>query len=148
MSQPKIPKVEFRTLAKYKYLVTKAVTYETRVRAKSDTAIEDGSGNLLVLLAPSGLLTVYPGYAWDGPSGPTIDTDDWFDASLVHDILYQMMRRRLLPVSKRRLADREMHRILLESQMPRARAWWSFWAVRIFGLPAAHPYFRSLVDGS
>lgn len=145
---PTIPKVEFRTLAKYKYLVTKTVTYETHMRYRDGARIEDGSGNLLVELSPSGLLAVFPGYAWDGPSGPTIDTDDWFDASLVHDIFYQMIRRRKLPLVKRRLADLEMHRVLLESQMPRARAWWSFWAVRIFGLPAAHPYFRSLVDGS
>lgn len=145
---PKIPKVEFRTLSKYKYLVTKTVTYETHMRYHDGAVIEDNSGNLLVELSPSGLLSVFPGYAWDGPSGPTIDTDDWFDASLVHDIFYQMIRRRKLPTMKRRLADVEMHRILVASQMPRARAWWSFWAVRIFGWPAAHPYFRSLVDGS
>ena len=31
-------------------------------------------------------------YAWDGPSGPTIDTSNSMRASLVHDVLYQAMR--------------------------------------------------------
>ena len=34
------------------------------------------------------------GYAWDGPSGPTIDTPDAMPASLVHDGLYPGPARR------------------------------------------------------
>ncbi|MGH7536144.1 MAG: DUF1353 domain-containing protein, partial [Gemmatimonadales bacterium] len=37
-----------------------------------------------------GYLTVKEGYAWDGPSGPTVDTKDFMRGSLVHDALYQL----------------------------------------------------------
>lgn len=39
-----------------------------------------------------GNLTVRSGYAWDGPSGPVVDTKENLRASLVHDALYQLMR--------------------------------------------------------
>jgi len=38
-----------------------------------------------------GKLTIYAGYAWDGPSGPSIDTLTFMRASLVHDALYQLL---------------------------------------------------------
>ena len=45
----------------------------------------------------SSLLTIRTGYAWDGPSGPTIDTKTFMRGSLEHDALYQLIRERLLP---------------------------------------------------
>ena len=39
-------------------------------------------------LNSDGLLTIRKGYAWDGPSGPTIDTLNFMRGSLVHDALY------------------------------------------------------------
>ena len=41
-------------------------------------------------LTPTGALTIRKGYAWDGPSGPTIDTLNFMRGSLVHDALYQL----------------------------------------------------------
>jgi len=140
-----IPRVQFRSLAHYKYLVTEDLSYGTNMRGFS-VEISDSAGITLARLDTSGVLAVHRGYAWDGPSGPTIDTPDWMDASLVHDIFYQLIRNRQLPLRKRRLADIEMHRILIASGMPRVRAWYSYWAVRIFGLPAAHPRWRDLME--
>lgn len=58
-------------------------------------------------LTPAGRLTVKSGYAWDGPSGPTIDTLNFMRGSLVHDALYQLMRERHLDHDKyREPADR------------------------------------------
>ena len=48
-----------------------------------------------------GKLTVRSGYAWDGASGPTWDTEDTLTPSLVHDALYQAIRAGLLPASRR-----------------------------------------------
>ena len=38
------------------------------------------------------ILEIKKGYAWDGASGPIINTQDTLVASLVHDVLYQAMR--------------------------------------------------------
>ena len=42
-------------------------------------------------------LSISPGYAWDGASGPTFDTGNSMAASLVHDAGYQLIRNRVLP---------------------------------------------------
>ena len=52
-------------------------------------------------------MSVQKDYAWDGPSGPTIDTRNSLRASLVHDVLYQAMREGGLPRTFRRRADLE-----------------------------------------
>ena len=55
-----------------------------------------------ITLDSQGNLTIKKGYAWDGPSGPTIDTLTFMRGSLVHDALYQPdagkpSRQRYLP---------------------------------------------------
>src|SRR5512139_3132874 len=62
-----------------------------------------------------GVLTIGEGYAWDGPSGPTIDTHDFMRGSLVHDALYQLIRQKHLPEDPWRLwADEALREICLE----------------------------------
>lgn len=39
-----------------------------------------------------GLMTILKGYAWDGCSGPTIDTKSSMRGGLVHDAGYQLIR--------------------------------------------------------
>lgn len=92
-----------------------------------------------IVLEPSGALLVKAGYAWDGPSGPTIDTPTFMRGSLVHDALYQVLREtnRSDHDVLRRAADRELRRICLEDGMHPVRAWYVYWAVRLFGAPAA-----------
>ena len=72
-------------------------------------------------------------YAWDGPSGPTIDTKNSLRASLVHDIFYQAIRNGVIPDSYRRLADKEFRLILKEDEMSFIRRWIWWVGVRIFG---------------
>lgn len=48
-------------------------------------------------LYEDGMLLVRAGYAWDGASGPTIDTKSSMRSSLGHDVFYQMLREGLLP---------------------------------------------------
>ena len=89
------------------------------------------------VLLPDGALYVCAGYTWDGPSGPALDTASFLRASLVHDALYELMRRGGLPLTKRAAADREMRYIAAEDGMPWYRRWWTYWAVRLFAGPAA-----------
>ncbi|MDJ0785551.1 MAG: hypothetical protein QNK05_02015 [Myxococcota bacterium] len=92
-----------------------------------------------VSLTRSGRLTLKKGYAWDGPSGPTIDTKDFLRGSLVHDACYQLMRERLLPGRRRKPADVLLWLICLEDGMPKPRADYVYHAVRVFGGRAARP---------
>ena len=83
---------------------------------------------------PTGRLIIKRGYAWDGPSGPTIDTKTFMRGSLVHDALYQMIRRKFLPMDPcRNQADRELQRICIQDGMNRFRAWYVYQAVDKFG---------------
>lgn len=88
-------------------------------------------------LGCAGDLKVFRGYAWDGPSGPTIDTPNFMRGSLIHDCLYQMMREGLLDRSWREVADQELRRICREDGMSAIRAWWVYHGVRLGGGPAA-----------
>lgn len=86
-----------------------------------------------------GVLTVYMGYAWDGPSGPSIDTANFMRGSLVHDALYQLMRERLLGPEYRKAADVALHDICRQDGMSGLRAWWVYNGVRMGGGPSADP---------
>ncbi len=68
-------------------------------------------------LLPIGRLTVEPGYAWDGPSGPTWDTKSSMRGSLYHDAMYQMLRMGWLVPSQRHAIDDEFGRFLEEDGM-------------------------------
>ncbi len=118
----------------YKYQLQE--TYSVAIEIKPSSPIEteyielDGDGNL----------TIREGYAWDGPSGPTIDTLNFMRGSLVHDALYQLMRERHLDHdAHREIADRILQRICIEDGMSTLRAWWVYQAVRLFADPAADP---------
>jgi len=84
-------------------------------------------------LDDSGRLTISAGYAWDGPSGPTIDTKNFMRGSLVHDALYQLMREGYLPPNCKGAADKLLRKMCKEDGMSSLRAWWVFVAVDKFG---------------
>lgn len=88
-------------------------------------------------LLKKGKLTIYHGYAWDGPSGPAIDTRNFMRGSLVHDVLYEMIRDRILNELTYRIhVDELLRRICLEDGMSRFRAWWVYYGVRFGGYQA------------
>ena len=86
-----------------------------------------------IALNPAGIITIYRGYSWDGPSGPTIATKSFMRGSLVHDALYQLMRMKLLPNSKKDKADRLLQEICKADGMWKFNAGATYHAVRIFG---------------
>ena len=86
-----------------------------------------------IQVKPNGHMMITEEYAWDGASGPTIDTKTSMRGSLAHDALYQLIRLGHLPESFRRVADTILRRICLQDGMwpIRANAW--EWAVNNFG---------------
>ena len=89
-----------------------------------------------ITLELDGNLTIKAGYAWDGPSGPTIDSKDFMRGSLVHDSLYQLIRDKHIPESLRDDADALLRKQCEEDGMWSVRAWWVYKAVRAFGKDA------------
>jgi len=91
-------------------------------------------------LTTDGILTIYKGYSWDGPSGPTMDTKDFMRGALVHDALYQCMRMGKLDANKyRKVADETMRKLCREDGMGWFRAYYTYHAVRLFGSKSADP---------
>ena len=90
-------------------------------------------------LSKEGTLVIKKGYAWDGPSGPTLDTKNFMRGSLVHDALYQLLRKKDIDQKWRDEADQELKRICIEDGMWRIRAWYVYYAVRRWGDMAADP---------
>ena len=118
----------------YKYQLRQAHVDRVRIRPDEPITTE------WISLTLEGTMTLQSGYAWDGPSGPSVDTASFMRGSLVHDALYQLMRLGVLDAGRwRDAADRELRRICREDGMPWIRAWWVYWAVRWFGEPFASP---------
>lgn len=92
-----------------------------------------------IRLELTGKIRIEKGYAWDGPSGPAIDSKNFMRASLVHDACYQLMRMRELDAGLRDFVDDEMRKICLEDGMSRMRAWWTWRAVTRLAVGAANP---------
>ena len=87
--------------AGYKYVLQ--LTYSLCVPLSPKTNIMSSGG--YVHLDTSGNLTIYKGYAWDGASGPAIDSKAFMRGSLVHDACYQLIAEGLLPQSARKTAN-------------------------------------------
>ncbi len=96
-------------------------------------------------LSTEGMLVIKKGYAWDGPSGPTLDTPNFMRGSLVHDALYQLLRNELIEQKWRDEADEELRRICCEDGMPKICARLVYMAVRKWGKVAASPESRKKI---
>ena len=93
-----------------------------------------------ITLNTQGLLMLRDGYAWDGPSGPTIDTLTFMRGSLIHDALYQLMREGKLDRTVfREPVDQLLRAICIEDGMWPFRAWYVYQAVRRFARDATDP---------
>jgi hypothetical protein len=116
----------------FKYQLSKSCIYKSPILGYTIST-------RYIRLEEDGTLTIYQGYAWDGPSGPTIDTKDFMRGSLVHDALYQLIREGHLSKSERYMADVILQNICREDGMSRIRAWWVFQGVSKFAASAASP---------
>lgn len=114
---------------------TAGYKYQLEEDYRHPTGIEpaQAGGNRFVQIDADGVLTVRHGYAWDGASGPAIDTATFMRGSLVHDALYQLIRLGVLGPVDRARADILLREIALDDGMWPVRAWWVYHTVRIFG---------------
>lgn len=111
----------------YKYQLIETYFVDTPIRPDALIVAR------FLVLQPSGRLGILEGYAWDGPSGPSIDTENFMRGSLVHDALYQLMRENHLGQEHRPAADALLRDICIEDGMSRFRAWYVHKSVRVFG---------------
>ncbi|MHC4571232.1 MAG: hypothetical protein ACYS0C_04045 [Planctomycetota bacterium] len=124
----------YRKLRKYKYQLMQDYTIPIEIELGEDVDTN------FIALTTTGVLTVKNRYAWDGPSGPTIDTRSFMRGSLVHDALYQLMRGKYLDYKKhRKYADELLKNICLKDGMFKFRAWYVYQIVCMFGEKNARP---------
>jgi hypothetical protein len=85
--------------AGHKYQLAEDIWLVTNLFPPEDIVTE------FISLQSDGIMFIKKGYAWDGPSGPTIDTDDTMTPSLFHDAAYQLIRNEHLPMEARAATD-------------------------------------------
>lgn len=125
--------ISYKHRRKYKYNLHSFLTHETGIKLASSHY-----GKFIVMHI-NGTLLIKPGYSWDGPSGPTIDTKNFMRGSLIHDALYQLMRENVLLQSDRKKADEILRTVCLEDGMSKFRAWYVYKGVRAGGASSAKP---------
>src|SRR3990167_10395741 len=100
----------------YKYQV--CGDYQIQTRIKPPEFIRSD----FLRLDTDGMLYIFNGYAWDGPSGPAIDTTNFMIGSLVHDGLTQLMAEGYLdPDVWREPIDKELVRLTKNDGMSALR---------------------------
>lgn len=114
------------------YQLTAPYQYYTGIRGNS-IHVKPKKGYGYVKLSSNGILEVGPGYWWDGPSGPALDTVNFLRASLIHDVLYDLIGRRALHKKYRKTADRILREVAKTDGMPLWRRTYAYVAVRLFG---------------
>lgn len=128
----------------WKYRLYEPVTYATGI-------VNRGWFLRYCSISASGLLTIKPGYCWDGPSGPTFDTKSFMRGSLIHDALYQLLRETgfgdgLPHDSRRKRADKILRDVCLQDGMWAWRAAWVYRAVRNFASQSSAAKLRKVYE--
>ena len=131
-------KIKYRS--GYKYQLHTDYFIETKIKPKK--IIDDK----FIKMDLAGNLTIVEGYAWNGPSGPVIDSKENIRASLVHDALYQLMRhRRLTQKSSKEKADKLFKKLCIQDGVPRAIAHIYYLGLKAGGKPRTEPKNRKKI---
>ncbi|MHA2344766.1 MAG: hypothetical protein ACXADW_23160 [Candidatus Hodarchaeales archaeon] len=124
----------------YKYQLYEDYVYDGEIKPSENIHIQ------FISLDTTGKLFIKSGYAWDGPSGPTIDTKNFMRGSLVHDAYYQLIREGYLSPPKRLIADLILKNICIEDGMSKIRAWYVYKSMgTVFAKSAADPINKKKV---
>ncbi|KKN73161.1 hypothetical protein LCGC14_0403340 [marine sediment metagenome] len=136
---------EERKGSKWKYEVTETYIHEIDLGG-IELAVRDKAGGVVFWYSPrTKRLYIGPGYRWDGPSGPTFDTESFMRGSAVHDALCQLTDLGLLDWIYREIADKELVIITKEDGMGWLRRQWVYAGVRLWSWwkqitnPRRHP---------
>ena len=126
--------MKYRKLKGYKYQLVNSYTIELPI----DYPMVTYETKYKFVVLKNSTIYIKFGYAWDGPSGPTIDTENFMRGSLVHDALYQIFRENPhIAREHKDTADRLLQSMCIEDGMSKLRAAWVYWGVRIFGAKSA-----------
>jgi len=126
------PFIEYRSGYKYQL----AFDYPIKVNIIPKEEVDEK----FIKLDKAGNLTVVGGYAWDGPSGPVVDTKGNMRASLIHDALYQLMRYKHLTAKKHKdKADKLFKKICIIDGVPRRMAQIYYLGLKLGGKPSTDP---------
>lgn len=119
----------------YKYQLASDYSIKTKVKPKKEI------NTPFIQLNTKGFLIIKEGYAWDGTSGPVLDTDHNIRASLVHDAFYQLMRKRELTPRKayKDKADKLFREMCKEDGVLSPIAQLYYEALKRFGNPSTDP---------
>ena len=156
MTKPMI--VDLRTIKRYKYQAMEDVTFYLEdyptllevfkgVENIQTTFISYYHYNPYAVNINFRVLVLKQGYAYDGMSGPIIDTKTSLRAALLHDVLYQLLRLGLLPEDRRIPSDLALKEVYLEDYkvvhgdkykwLGKARAWYLTNGLQYLGKRAA-----------
>lgn len=129
-----------RYRAEYKYQLANSYEQTIPIQPRADIKTD------FIELDTKGCLLVKKGYAWDGPSGPVVDTQENMRASLVHDALYQLMRHKALSSrTYRKAADQLFKDMCKADGVSNFHASAYYKALRKFGKPATNPQNKRVV---
>ena len=124
--------IEYRSGYKYQL----ASNYSIKSNIKPNKEVDDK----FIKLDKNGYLTIVEGYAWDGPSGPVVDTNENLRASLIHDAFYQLMRhRRITAKEYKDKADKLFKKICIDDGVPAATAKIYYIGLKMGGKPSTDP---------
>lgn len=132
--------IQYRRVNRYKYQLVQDYHQFVNTITWRLPILETGHvATTFIEFFNSGDLTIKAGYAWDGPSGPTIDTDTFMRGSLVHDVMYQLMREQHLSPLRRIDADKLLRRMCIQDGMNFIRAAYVYRSLRMFGGASIRP---------
>ncbi len=119
--------IKYKHKRLYKYVLAERIEFKTGILIPIPAYIGP------LKMKTDGTLIIDQVYAWDGPSGPTIDTKTFMRGSLIHDALYQLIREGVLSMADRKRVDQILREICREDGMAKFRAWYVYHGVRKFG---------------
>jgi hypothetical protein len=95
-----------------------------------------------IRLYPDGWLLLQDGFAWDGPSGPALDTKSFMRGSAGHDAVCILIAEGLLPPEYKKNGNRLMRRLCKDDGMFFLRRYWTYSFVEIYSLKERNPYVK------
>ena len=109
--------------------------HRPKAGSNSAQAIQDRKGRVVVTFHGVASVTLHAGYAWDGNSGPAVNTLTCLRASALHDAWCQAMGAHIFENNFRNWAAgaSEYRRICVTDGMFRLRAGWRYLAVLGYG---------------